>query len=372
MRPDVVVVGAGVIGSSIAYQLAREGVKVMVFDRGVIGGEATGASAGMIMPHPFRSTPKPYSTLAVESARLFPALSDELRDRTGMDIGYRPAGLLRVAFDDAGEQDLRRERAAQIEAGRVVSWLEPGAALDIEPFLNPKIRAAIYYAGDHQVEPLVLAQALMRAAADRGAVLRERAAIDRLLIDGDRVLGVALTGETVQAGEVVIANGAWAGAWAHTLKTPIPIRPVRGQVVALRTAGTSVRAVVSGGDGWLLTKASGLIYAGTTLEEVGFDARPTAEGVAGILSHVPRLVPRVSDATFSHAWAGLRPGSADDLPLLGRLPGWRGVSVAGGHFRNGIMLAPITGELMADLLSGRRPRLPLEAFDPARFLVRAA
>jgi glycine oxidase len=372
MRPDVVVIGAGVIGSAITYQLAKGGVKVMAFDRGEVGGEATRASAGMIMPHHNRSTPMAYSTLETESSRLFAALADELRERTGMDVGYRPAGLLRVAFDETEEQTLRLERAAQVEAGRVVSWLEPRAALDIEPLLNPRARAAIYYADDHQVEPRVLAQALMRAAVDRGAVLRERAAVDRLLIEGDRVVGVALTDETVQAREVVIANGAWAGAWATALKTPIPIRPVRGQVVALRTPGTSVRAVVNGGDGWLLTKASGLIYAGTTVEDVGFDPRPTAEGVAGILSHVPRLVPRLSDATFSHAWAGLRPGSADDLPLLGRLPGWRGVSLAGGHFRNGIMLAPITGELMADLLAGRRPRLPLDAFDPARFLVRAA
>jgi glycine oxidase len=372
MRPDVVVVGAGVIGSAITYQLAREGVKVMAFDRGEVGGEATQASAGMIMPHHDRSTPSAYSALETESSRLFAALADELRDRTGMDVGYRPAGLLRVAFDEAEERALRLERAAQVDAGGAVSWLEPRAALDIEPLLNPRVRAAIYYAGDHQVEPLALARALMRAAVDRGAVLRERAAVDRLLIEGDRVVGVALTDETVQAGEVVIANGAWAGAWAHPLKTPIPIRPVRGQVVALRTTGTRVRVVVNGGDGWLLTKASGLIYAGTTIEDVGFDARPTAEGVAGILAHVPRLAPHLSDATFSHAWAGLRPGSPDDLPLLGRLPGWRGVSLAGGHFRNGIMLAPITGGLIADLLSGRRPRLPLDAFDPARFLVRAA
>lgn len=372
MAPDVIVVGAGVIGSSVAYQLAKEGVKIMVFDRGLVGAEATQASAGMIMPHRDRSTPKPYAALTSESARLFGALADELLDRTGMDIGFRPAGLLRVAFDDADVQAIRLERTAQVDAGMVVSWLEPRAALDVEPALNPRIRAAIYYADDRQVEPLWMAQALMRAAVDLGVVLREGSAVDRLLTDGERVVGVAVGDETVSAGEVVIANGAWAGAWSHLLKAPIPIRPIRGQVVALRTAGTSLRTVVNGGDGWLLAKASGLIYSGTTLEDVGFDARPTASGIAGILAQVPRLVPRLTGATFSHAWAGLRPGSADGLPLLGRLPGWHGVVLAGGHYRNGILLAPITGELIADLLARRRPRLPLEAFDPARFLVRAA
>lgn len=368
----MIVIGAGAIGSSIAYQLAKEGVKVTVFDRGLVGGEATQASAGMIMVHHDRTTPPAYAGLAVESARLFSALAAELRERTGMDIGYRPAGRLLVAFDETDEQALRQARGAELDAGMVVPWLDARAALDIEPSLNPGIRAAMFYAGDHQVEALRLAQALMRATVDLGAVLRDGAAIDRLLTRGERVVGVALGDESVFAGEVVIANGAWAGAWSHLLQTPIPIRPIRGQMVALRTAGTGLRAVVNAGDGYLMTKASGLTYAGTTVEDVGFDGRPTATGIAGILALVPRLAPRLGDATFSHAWAGLRPGSSDGLPLLGRLPGWRGVILAGGHFRNGILLAPITGELIADLLAGRRPRLPLAAFDPGRFLIRAA
>ena len=372
MNPDVIVIGAGAIGSSIAYQLAKDGVKVMVFDRGLVGGEATQASAGMIMVQHHRATPEAYVSLAAESARLFSAVAAELRERTGTDIGYRPAGRLLIAFDEADEQGLRLARRAELDAGMIVPWLDARAALDIEPALNPEIRAAIFYAGDHQVEALGLAQALMRAAVDLGAVLREGAAIDGILTKGERVVGVALGEERVFADEVVIANGAWAGAWSRLLQTPIPIRPIRGQMVALRTAGTGLRAVVNAGDGYLMTKASGLTYAGTTLEDVGFDGRPTASGIAGVLALVPRLAPRLGDATFSHAWAGLRPGSSDGLPLLGRLPGWRGVILAGGHFRNGILLAPITGELVGDIVARRRPRLSIDAFDPGRFMVRAA
>jgi glycine oxidase len=143
-------------------------------------------------------------------------------------------------------------------------------------------------------------------------------------------------------------------------------------MVALRTAGTGLRNVVSSAEGYMLTKPDGSTYVGTTVEDAGFDARPTASGIAGLLAMVPRIAPRLADATFASAWAGLRPGTSDGLPLLGRLPGWEGVSVAAGHFREGILLAPITGEVMADLLARRRPRLSLEAFDPARFLVRAA
>src|SRR5256885_1938916 len=159
--------------------------------------------------------------------------------------------------------------------------------------------------------------------------------------------------------------------WAP-LPTPIPVRPGRGRMVALSTTATPLHLAVSSSDGYVLTKADGSTIVGTTVEEVGFDARPTAAGIARLLTLAPRLVPRLADATVSAAWAGLRPGTPDRLPLLGRPPGWAGIVLATGHFREGILLAPITGELVLDLLARRRPRLPIEAFDPGRFLVRAA
>jgi glycine oxidase len=366
------VVGAGVIGTSISYQLAKAGVKVMLFERGQVGGEATGASAGMIQINPDRATPTPLASLEVESARLFPALATELLDRSGMDIGYRAAPLLHVALHEVDEPRLRAHRAWQVEHGVAVAWVDRAAVLDLEPALNPEIPAALYYPADHQVMPRALARALARTAVDLGAVLREGTAVDRLLTSGDRVTGVAIGDEAVHADEVVIANGAWASAWSEVLHTPIPVRPVRGQMVALRTAGIGLRNVVSSAEGYLLTKPDGSTYVGTTVEDAGYDARPTASGIAGLLAMVPRIAPRLADATFVSAWAGLRPGTSDGLPLLGRLPGWEGVSVAAGHFREGILLAPITGEVMADVLARRRPRLALDAFDPARFLVRAA
>jgi glycine oxidase len=372
VSPDVIVIGAGAIGSSIAYQLAKAGMTVMIVERGHVGGAATGASAGMIQINPDRTTPPPLSALERESARLFPALATELLDRTGTDIGYRAAPLLHVALQEGEESRLRAHRAWQTDHGMTVAWLDGPAVLDLEPTLNPTIRAGLYYPDDHQLLPLSFAQALARAAVDLGAVLREGANIDRLLTDGDRVVGVAIGGDAVHTGEVVVANGAWASSWSDALHTPIPVRPVRGQMVALRTAGGGLRNVVSSADGYMLSKPDGSTYVGTTVEEAGYDARPTASGIAGLLALVPRLAPRLGDATFVRAWAGLRPGTTDGLPLLGRLPGWNGLTLAAGHFREGILLAPITGELVADLLARRRPRLPLEAFDPGRFLVRAA
>lgn len=368
----MIVVGAGAIGTSIAYQLAKGGVRVMIFERGQVGDGATGASAGMIQINPDRTTPPALSTLGLESARLYPALATELLDRTGMDIGFRAAPLLHVALHDAEEPGLRAHRGWQVEHGVAVAWVDRSAALDLEPALNPEIRAALYYPENRQLLPRNLARGLARAAVDLGAILREGVAVDRLLTDGDRVIGVAIGGDVVHSGEVVIANGAWASAWSDALRTPIPVRPVRGQMVALRTTGTPLRNVVSSIEGYVLTKPDGSTYVGSTVEEAGFDARPTAAGIAGLLARVPRLVPRLADAAFVSAWAGLRPGTSDGLPLLGRVPGWQGVTIAAGHFRDGILLAPITGEVIADLLAQRRPRLPLDAFDPSRFLVRAA
>jgi glycine oxidase len=372
MSPDVIVIGAGAIGTSIGYQLAKAGIKVMIFDRGQVGREATGASAGMIMAHHDRDTPEPFAALSRESARLFAALAEELMDRTGLDIGYRRIGQLQLAFDEVEEHELRAKRAWEVERGLIVPWLDRGSALDLEPALNPTIRAGIYHADDHQVLPLAFAQALARAAADLGAVVREGAAIDRLLVEGDRVVGVALGGETVRADEVVIANGAWAAGWSTALGMAIPVRPVRGQIVALRTRATALRHMISAADGYALARPDGSAIVGTTVEEVGFDSRPTAAGIVRLLERALRFAPRLAEATFTGAWAGLRPGTPDGMPLIGRVAPWHGVTLAAGHFRNGILLAPITGELVADLLARRRPRLPIEAFDPGRFLVHAA
>src|SRR2546429_2602816 len=229
------VVGAGAIGTSITYQLAKAGVKVMLFERGQVGGGATGASAGMIQINPDRNSPSSLPALEAESARLFPALATELLDRTGRDIGFRAAPLLHLALQDDEEPRLRAHRAWQVEHGVAVAWVDHSAALDLEPMLNPDIRGALYYPDNQQLMPRDLARALSRAAVDLGAVLREGAAIHRLLTDGDRAIGVAIGSEAVHAGDVVIANGAWASAWSAAFHAPIPGPPVRGQLVGLQS-----------------------------------------------------------------------------------------------------------------------------------------
>ncbi len=371
MTPDVIIVGAGVIGCSVAYHLAKSGARALVFDRGSPG-QASQASAGMLAPLSETPGPSPFLDLALESLRLFPPLAEELRERTGIDVGYRRSGVLRVAMSEEEERALRARRVWQEAGGFSSAWLDPARARDAEPALTRDLRGALYYSQEHQVSAPSLLRALSRAAADLGATVREGANVESLLTENDRVVGVRVDQEPYRASQVVIAGGAWAGAWSQVVGVHLPIFPVRGQMIALRTVGTPLRHILFSHEGYIATKAEGLTYVGATVEEVGFDARPTAAGVAQLLSLIPRLAPGLSGATFSHAWAGLRPATPDRMPVLGQIPGWRDLYIAGGHFRNGILLAPITGILLTDLLRIGRPRLPLDAFDPARFLARVA
>jgi len=316
--------------------------------------------------------PGPFLTLSLESLRLFAPLAEELLAETGMDILYRPTGLLRVALTEDEERTMRRRAAWQVEAALSPTWLDPDRARDLEPALTRSARGVLSYPQEHQVSGPALVRALLRAATDRGLTLREGVDVTGLQTEADRVIGVRTAGETLLTDAVILAGGAWSGAWSASLRFELPVRPVRGQMVALRTAGTALRRILYTHGGYLVSKPDGLTCVGATQEEVGFDSRPTAAGVADLLALVPRLAPGLADATFSHAWAGLRPATPDRMPIIGRVPGWQNVLVATGHFRNGVLLAPITGELIADLVRTGRPRMSLEAFDPGRFTVRAA
>ena len=364
---DVIVIGAGVSGSSIAVNLAKSGARVVICDRGDPG-QASQASAGMLAPLSEAAGPSPFLDLALESLRVFEPLAEELRERTGIDVGYRRSGVLRVALSAEEERELRTRRTWQQTAGLNATWLDPTRARDAEPALIRELRGALYYPQEHQVSAPALVRALSRGAADLGATFRMDFNVSGFLRGGDRVVGIRGDQETLRASQVVIANGAWAGAWSQELGVYLPISPVRGQMIALRTIGTPLRHIIFSHDGYIASKAEGLTYVGATVEEVGFDARPTAAGVAQLLSLVPRLAPGLGTETFSHAWAGLRPATPDRMPILGRVPDWQNLYIAGGHFRNGILLAPITGILISDLIQHGRPRLPLDAFDPVRFL----
>jgi glycine oxidase len=367
LAADVAVVGGGVIGCAVAYYAARAGARVIVLERDGLGAEASSAAAGMLAPLAEDARPGPFLDLALASLARYSPLADDLRAITGLDVELQTAGLLRLALDDAAAARYQANLGWQAALGLPVRWLDAAATRALEPLVPSDVRGAVLSAAEHQVNPSRLVEALARAAMAHGAELRQGAPVQGLARAGARVVGVRLAGETLAAGHVVLATGAWSAAGGDWLGTPLPVAPVKGQMIAIRPVGALPRHTLYGHQGYLVPKADGTVHVGATVEQAAFDRRVTAAGVGSLLALLPALAPALADGAFVRAWAGLRPGTPDHLPLLGAVPGLEGISLATGHYRNGILLAPITGELVAQAALGRVPSLSLAPFEVARF-----
>jgi glycine oxidase len=368
---DVVIVGGGVIGCSIAYYLTQAGVRVTLVERGEIGGAASGAAAGILAPLGESPRPGPFVDLCLASFRLFPSLADTLREETGIDIEYLPSGILHVALTETEERELRHRLGWQRSLGLPLEWLDAETLRLLEPRVA-SARGALYSPQEHQVSAGRLTQALSQAAARRGAVLRQDTAVTGLLTNGTRAIGVRTPSGEISGGHVVLAAGPWTGAFARGLGVLLPVRPVRGQMLAFADfapGGRSLplRHIVWGEAAYLVPKANGFLFVGATVEDVGFRSTTTVQGQQRLRRGACELVPSLSYGEIASSWAGLRPGSADGLPILGAVPGWDGLSVAGGHYRNGILLAPITGRLMAQRITEGKTEVSLEPFSAGRF-----
>jgi len=355
---DVIIVGGGVIGCAIAYHLASAGVSVTLFERHEVAGEASGAAAGMLAPLSESPRPGPFVELCLASLSLFPALADALREETGIDIEYLPSGILRVALSEDEERELRRRLEWQRSLGLPLEWVDGEALRRLEPRLAPA-RGALYSAQEHQVSAGRLTQALAQAAARRGAVLLQDTAVTGLLANGRRVTGVRTSSGRVSADQVVLAAGPWTGAFARRLGVPLPVRPVRGQMLALADFALPLRHIVWSEAAYLVPKANGFLFVGATVEDVGFRTSITVRGQRRLQRGACGLVPSLVHGEVASSWAGLR--------ILGPVAGWEGVSVAGGHYRNGILLAPITGRLMAQVLTEGKAEVSLAPFSAGRF-----
>lgn len=364
---DVIVVGGGVIGCATAYYLSKEQARVVVLERGLIGNEASGAAAGMLAPLAEAHGPSPFLDLCLASHGLFPELKDVLKAEVGVDIEYVTSGLLRVALSEADAAELRSQIEWQETTGMGVRLIDGQAARGLEPLLSPRVRAAVYSPLERQVNPTRLVQGFARAAEARGAVIRQETAVAGLVRRGHRVTGVRLANETLSADSVVLAAGPWTNRLGAALGVPLPVKPVRGQMLALGGGPPPVRHTIWGPKGYLVPKLNGFVFVGATVEDVGYRKRTTARGLASLRRMGNTLVPALSYANHVDAWAAFRPGSPDGLPILGKVPRWEGLWVASGHFRNGILLSPITGQLMARSLLDGKPAEELSPFSPARF-----
>ncbi len=356
--PDVAVVGAGVIGLSIARELATRNLRVVVLERGSPARDASWAAAGMLSPLGEAADMPHLRTLAEASLDLWPTFVEGIHADTGVDVEYRTGGALHVAFDERGERHL----ATLIErAGGCAQSIDVAGLPALEPGLAPGIRAAVILERDHSVDNRRLGPALWASAQAAGAELRLGTTARGLVIENDRAAGIALGGGgQLAAGAVILAAGARSSAFTG-LPAPLPVRPVRGQMLAVRGSDAKPivgRVVVTAGC-YLVPRQDGRLLVGATVEDVGFAPGPTPAGIAGLIAAAGAVLPAFRELPLVETWAGFRPGTPDDRPILGVDPDVPGLFHATGHYRNGILLAPITAAVIADLV--------MDAFSVARF-----
>ncbi|MFI9805200.1 glycine oxidase ThiO [Streptomyces sp. NPDC052301] len=372
--PDVLVIGGGIIGLVTAWRAAQRGLATAVVDPDP-GGGAARVAAGMLAPvSELHYGEERLLALNLESARRYPDFAAELTELTGHDLGYRRSGTLAVALDADDRAHLRELHALQQRCGLDSEWLSGRECRRLEPMLAPGVRGGLRADGDHQIDPRRLAAALV-AACERTGVVFHRAWAERLDVVAGRAAGVTTAdGTELRAGQVVLAAGSMSGRLAGVPEALLPpVRPVKGQVLRLTVPNRfapflsrTVRAVVRGSQVYLVPRENGELVVGATSEELGWDTTVTAGGVYELLRDAHELVPGITELPLTETRAGLRPGSPDNAPLLGP-SGLAGLLLATGHYRNGVLLTPVTGDVMAEVLAGGA--LPEEArpFTPQRF-----
>ena len=363
---DVVVVGGGIVGCACAYELAKAGAHVDVLEYGKTGMQATNAAAGMLAPLIESSGPGPMLEFGLRALREYPGVVEDLRP-TGVDVEFRPHGILKVAVDEDAVQELRRRFAWQRELGFPIDWLDGESCRELEPRVSAHIAAGVFSGSEGGVNNQMLSLAIERAATTHGATLHTQTPVTGFVTSGRRITAVRSGRAVFTCDYVVLAAGARSGRIAAKLGAHVLVHPVRGQMVALGGMSAPIRHIVWGPDGYLVPRANGLVFAGATVENVGFRRRTTKAGLSRMRAMARALVPQLGSATLQFAWAGLRPGTPDALPIIGPVPGWENMAAATGHFRNGILLGPLTGRVVAaGVARGDWSGVP-GAFSPGRF-----
>ncbi len=363
--PDVVIIGGGIIGCALAFDLAGQGLKVELLERRELAREASWASAGIISP------PTPAygarADLGLLGYRRYPELVAEVESMTGISTGFVRTGELMVQREE-GSAALRAVQTWQDEAGLTTEWLDAGAIREREPAIRDEFTAGLFTPDTHSIRLDKFTLALARAAAQRGVNVREYSSVQSIRVSGGRATGVQTFDGERPAGAVVIAAGAWSRALSESLDFTIPTHAVLGQMMSIVNPPVRIGSIIAGEGGYIVPRADGSVAVGATENpEAGFDVRVTPTGIAWLVDLVDRLVPSLNQGTLEATWAGLRPGSEDGELIIGKLPHLRNVWVATGHYRSGALLGPATSQLLAESIAADRVDERLAAFSPERF-----
>ena len=367
---DVAIIGGGVIGASIAFELAGAKLRVAIFDSQEPGCEASWAAAGMLSPAPDSPHDLPLVPLSRESLRLYPEFVASIEEASGQCTRMAREGTLEIFTGANGEADRDRRVASCCRLGLAEEPVALDTARQWEPSLGAGVSAAAWLPDEGAVEPRALTSAVISAAKRRDVEIRSNSRVTRMVRENNRCRKVIAGGEEISAGHVVLAAGCFSSqiaAESGFLARCSPTRPVRGQMMALRPDGVSQRRVLRSTRGYLVPRQDGHIVAGSTSEEAGFEKRVTPEGMRKIFDAALELSPGLASAEIIETWSGLRPGTPDDLPIIGPTD-IEGLFVATGHYRNGILLAPVTAKLVREWIVDGRTEFEAEAFSPMRFV----
>ena len=360
---DVVIVGGGVIGLAIARGLALGGVRdVCLIERGTLGTEASFAAAGMLLPQVEADAEDDFFKLACRSRDLYPSFAAALREETGVDVELDTTGTLYLALNEHDHEEIEKRCDWQTRAGLLVQLLSTEEARELEPCISESAYGALLFPNDIQVENRRLLSALANSVSNLGVEVLTETNVESLMIERSRVTGVQTHRGTIACKSIVIAAGTWSGF----LVDP-GIEPVRGQMICLESKPQLTRHVLYSPRGYLVPRQDGRLLAGSTSENAGFAKRVTAGGISSILQNTLEISPAIATLPVVDTWAGLRPRPADGLPVLGPCGEIDGLVYATGHYRNGILLAPLTAELITEAIVAGVTSPLLAPFSPDRF-----
>ncbi len=366
----VVLVGGGLVGALSALRLADAGVDVVVIDKSAPGAEASSAAAGILAAQAEAAGPSPLFDLTLESRALHGPLAEEIRGRTGVDPGYERCGALEVARTESEARSLLAKCAWQRGRSLPVEPLDVRALRQREPALAAGFVQGVLFPDDAVLEPARLTAGVVQAAARAGVRFHRGVTARRVVIERGRARGVDTDDGLLEGDAVVLSAGAWSGAIAQGLGDPGSVRPARGQLVELEASPAPIRSVVYAHGGYLVPRGEGRVVVGSTLEFVGFRRGVTAEGMVRLLGLATKTVPTLGEALVARSWSNFRPYTDDHTPIVG-MRGVEGLVLATGHYRSGILLAPITAEIVRDLVTRGHTRRAIASLSPLRAITPA-
>lgn len=365
----MIVVGGGVIGCSIAWRLAQSGLKVTVFERGRLGCEASRAAAGMLSPQGESHARGPFFDLCLRSRAMYRGFAEELTDASGIDVQYKDEGTLFVVLDGEDDDETTRWAAWQRAEGLPLEDVSAEDIRRIEPAVTESASRAVFLPEEHQIENRRLMDALEVAIKRAGVELIEAAEVTDIATTRGSATGVVYADQRFDAGVVVVAAGTWSSRLLDPLGLDVKVIPARGQMIAVKGERCPITRVLHSSSVYLVPRRDGRILIGATVEYAGFQKGVTAGAVKRLLSAAQELVPSLDEFELVETWSGLRPDTIDHLPIIGRT-GVDNLVLATGHFRNGILLAPLTAEIVADLVAGSPAKEELKPFAVERFFRR--